>query len=95
MALNRLLAHQRAEGSTEAAVQVALRLLALDPLQEPVQRTLVRLYVETGRRGAALRQYQLWVEPKRVALSPEAPMARELGYNITLGYYLLIAWQAQ
>ena len=60
-ALGRLLAHQRAAGSTEAAVQTALRLLALDPLQEPVHRALMRLYAETGRRGAALRQYQLCV----------------------------------
>src|SRR5262245_12346977 len=52
VALNRLLAHQCAAGPTEAAVQVALRLLALDPLQEPVHRALMRLYVETGRRGA-------------------------------------------
>jgi DNA-binding SARP family transcriptional activator len=32
--LGRLLAYQRAAGETEAAVQTALRLLALDPLQE-------------------------------------------------------------
>src|SRR5262245_54976903 len=58
-ALARLLAHQRATGSTEAAIQSALRLLALDPLQEPAHRALMQLYVETGRRAAALRQYQL------------------------------------
>jgi DNA-binding SARP family transcriptional activator len=61
VALNRLLAHLDAAGSTEDAVQVALRLLALDPLQEPVHRALMRLYVQAGRRGAALRQYQQWV----------------------------------
>src|SRR5262249_14870098 len=61
VALSRLLAHLQATGSAEDAVQVALRLLALDPLQEPVHRVLMRLYVDTGRRGAALRQYQLWV----------------------------------
>jgi class 3 adenylate cyclase len=58
-ALARLLAHQRAAGSTEAAIQSALRLLTLDALQEPVHRALMQLYVETGRRSAALRQYQL------------------------------------
>ena len=56
-----LLEHQRTAGATEAAVQTALRLLALDPLQEPVHRMVMRLYVELGRRGAALRQYQLCV----------------------------------
>jgi DNA-binding SARP family transcriptional activator len=59
VALNRLLAHLEAAGSTENALQVALRLLSLDPLQEPVHRALMRLYVQAGRRGAALRQYQL------------------------------------
>jgi DNA-binding SARP family transcriptional activator len=54
----RLLAHQHAAGATDAAVHTAERLLALDPLQEPIHRVLMQLYVETGQRGAALRQYQ-------------------------------------
>jgi predicted ATPase len=68
-ALAKLLVHQRKVGSPESAVQTGLRLLALDPLQEPVHRTLMRLYVELGRRAAALRQYQACV----------AAMQRELG----------------
>ena len=43
-ALARLLAQQRDAGALEQAVQTALRLVALDPLQEPVHRTLMRLY---------------------------------------------------
>src|SRR5262245_14559689 len=70
-ALARLLAHQRATGSTEAAVQSALRLLALDPLQEPAHRALMQLYVETGRRAAALRQYQLCQSTLRRELRAE------------------------
>ena len=58
-ALARLCAHQRAAGDGEAAVRTALKLLALDPLQEHVHRMLMRLYAALGRRGAALRQYQL------------------------------------
>src|SRR5262245_36489028 len=54
-----LLAEHRDAGALEDAVQTALRLLALDPLQEPVHRTLMDLYAQIGRRGAALRQYQL------------------------------------
>src|SRR5262245_36909786 len=57
--LARLLAHHRHAGQLEAALQSALQLLTLDPLQEPVHRTLMRLYVQLGRRGAALRQYQV------------------------------------
>src|SRR5262249_58629303 len=56
------------------ALQTALRLLALDPLQEPVHRTLMRLYAELGRRGAALRQYQLCVSvlQRELRVEPEA-----------------------
>jgi DNA-binding SARP family transcriptional activator len=57
-ALDRLLAHQREEGSSNAAIQTALRLLELDALEEPAHRALMQLYAETGRRAAALRQYE-------------------------------------
>jgi DNA-binding SARP family transcriptional activator/tetratricopeptide (TPR) repeat protein len=60
-ALARLLAHQTRTGETERAIQTALRLLGLDPLQEAVHRTLMRLYVRQARRGAALKQYQICV----------------------------------
>jgi len=70
-ALARLLDHHRAAGSTEAAIQTALRLLTLDALQEPTHRALMKLYVETGRRSAALRQYQLCVATLRRELRAE------------------------
>lgn len=57
-ALAKLLSHQSASGSVDAAIRTAHQLLALDPLQEAVHRTLMRLYVRHGRRAAALRQYQ-------------------------------------
>src|SRR5262249_22629201 len=60
-ALARLLAHQSKSAGTERAIQTAVRLLALDPLQEAVHRTLMRLYARQGRRGAALKQYQACV----------------------------------
>ncbi|MGH7392260.1 MAG: ATP-binding protein, partial [Candidatus Rokuibacteriota bacterium] len=60
-ALARLLAHQMKHDLVADATQNAVRLLALDPLQEPVHRTLMRLYVRQGRRAAALRQYQVCV----------------------------------
>jgi DNA-binding SARP family transcriptional activator len=72
--LAKLLAHQRASGAAEAAVQTALKLAALDPLQEPVHRTLMRLYAQLGRRGAALRQYQACVAvlQQELGVEPEA-----------------------
>jgi DNA-binding SARP family transcriptional activator/TolB-like protein len=57
--LAKLLAHQRLTGAHEPAIQSAVHLLALDPLQEAVHRVLMLLFAEVGRRGAALRQYQL------------------------------------
>jgi DNA-binding SARP family transcriptional activator len=60
-ALARLLAHQAEGASTERAIQTAVRLLALDPLQEAAHRALMRLYARQGRRGAALKQYQVCV----------------------------------
>src|SRR5215469_9834817 len=69
-----LLSHQRVAGSTDLAIQTALRVLELDPLQEPVHRVLMQLYVETGRRGSALRQYQLCVATlqRELRTEPEA-----------------------
>ena len=54
--LARLLAQQERAAQVDQAVVTAVRLLGLDPAQEPVHRTLMRLYARQGRRGAALRQ---------------------------------------
>jgi len=59
--LMKLLVHQRNAGAVEGAIRTALRASALDPLHESVHRTLMRLFVQSGRRGAALRQYQICV----------------------------------
>ena len=69
--LARLLAHQRRAGQLEAAIRTASQLLALDPLQEPVHRTLMRLHAGLGQRGAALRQYQHCVSALRSELGVE------------------------
>src|SRR3954471_24678678 len=53
----------------EAGVRLALRILALDPLQEVAHRALMRLHARQGRRGAALARYQMLREA----------LARELG----------------
>jgi DNA-binding SARP family transcriptional activator/CheY-like chemotaxis protein len=57
-ALAQLLAQQAKSGATEAAIQTASRLVTIDPLQESVHRTLMRLYAHQGRRAAALKQYR-------------------------------------
>src|SRR5262245_44113203 len=81
--LGRLLAAQRTAGDHEAAVGTALRLLALDPVQEPVHRVLMQLYVSLGRHGAALRQYQscVTVLERDLGIEPE-PETRALYQDI-------------
>ena len=77
-ALARLLAEQSKAAGTERAIQTAVRLLGLDPLQETVHRALMRLYARQGRRGAALKQYQVCVGALRRELGtePEAETRR-------------------
>ncbi|HKR65857.1 MAG TPA: response regulator [Thermoanaerobaculia bacterium] len=53
-----LLTAQIRAGWWEEAVDTAGRLLSLDPSQEVVHRTLMRLQLEQGRADSALRRYQ-------------------------------------
>lgn len=61
-ALGKICAEEVKAGLADWAIHTAHRLLALDPTQEVVHRTLMRLYFSQGRREAALRQYQLCAE---------------------------------
>jgi TolB-like protein len=56
--MHRLLDHYVLTGAIDAGIQLALRLLDHDPLDEAVQRTLIRLYLYQDRIGAALAQYR-------------------------------------
>ncbi|HEY6705968.1 MAG TPA: AAA family ATPase [Actinomycetota bacterium] len=57
-ALERLAKAQIGQHHWDDAVDAARRWLALDPLHEPAHRQLMRIYTWSGRRGAALRQFQ-------------------------------------
>lgn len=57
-ALERLSTAEAAAGDFDAAGAHARRWLALDPLNEPAHRQLMRLYAWSGERAAAVRQYQ-------------------------------------
>ena len=78
--LHRLLDHYVVTGAIERAIQVALRLLALDPLQEGVHRALIRLYMYQDRVGSALDQYrrcrELLARELGVAPAPETERLR-------------------
>src|SRR5262245_42991777 len=76
--LSRLLELQMRRGPLDAAVQTASRLLTIDPLREDVHRTLMRLYLRQGRRGAALKHYQLCVGvlERELGVEPEPETRR-------------------
>jgi DNA-binding SARP family transcriptional activator/KaiC/GvpD/RAD55 family RecA-like ATPase len=81
--LSSLLADRTEAASPEDAMQTAIRLLALDPLQEGAHRSLMQLYEQQGRRASALRQYQVCVELLRRELGVEPqPATRELYQSI-------------
>jgi TolB-like protein/DNA-binding SARP family transcriptional activator len=68
--LSELLRHQgQAAGGRDRAIQTALRLLTIDPLQEEVHRSLMHLYHKNGSTAQALRQYEVC----------EKTLRRELG----------------
>lgn len=56
--LGKLLSAQVIAGWWESATDTASRLLSLDPTQEVVHRTLMRLQLEQGRPDSAMRRYQ-------------------------------------
>ncbi|MDX1604803.1 MAG: BTAD domain-containing putative transcriptional regulator, partial [Candidatus Competibacterales bacterium] len=74
MAMQALLDQELANGATERAIRLALRLLALDPLRESVQRTLMELYARQGHYGAALKQYRVCQQVLRreLGIAPES-----------------------
>jgi DNA-binding SARP family transcriptional activator len=69
----KLLSLQMKEGDHEAAIQTGIRLLALDPLQESVHRTLMTIYAAHGRRDAAARQYHscVAIQERELGVEPE------------------------
>jgi DNA-binding SARP family transcriptional activator/Tfp pilus assembly protein PilF len=77
-ALRRLLDHHILTGSVEGAIQLALRLCALDPLQESAHQTLIQLYLNQGRTGPALDQYDACrdVLARELGVEPSAETER-------------------
>ncbi|MBM4442625.1 MAG: AAA family ATPase, partial [Candidatus Rokubacteria bacterium] len=78
-ALARLLQRHTEAGRLDRAQDAGRRLLALDPLDEPTHRALMRLHARQGHHAAALRQYQLCVSvlERDLGVEPDAE-TREL-----------------
>lgn len=49
--------HLHQERDASAAIELAQRLVAIDPLREPSHRLLMSILAESGQRAAALKQY--------------------------------------
>ena len=73
-ALERLARYLAAVHNYSEAIVYARRWSALDPLHEPAQRTLMRLYAQSGDRAAALHQYKECVRvlADELGMKPEA-----------------------
>jgi DNA-binding SARP family transcriptional activator len=57
--------------SVDEAIAVAQRSLRIDPLQEPMHRTLMRLYVKSGDLANALQEYDALAKVLRRELNVE------------------------
>lgn len=89
-ALRDLMALYNAQGDPEGAIPPARRLVALDPLDEPAQRTLMQQYAEAGQRSAAIRQYEICRQTLQSELGVEpAPETKALGERLQSG-----AWRS-
>jgi len=56
--LTKLIAHCDGVGDTERCVEMAARLLALEPLRESAYRIMMRAYAAQGRQTLALKQFE-------------------------------------
>lgn len=55
--LSQLMGHFSHTGALELAIAYGRRLLVLEPLQESVHRSMMQLFMRTGHRAAAFKQY--------------------------------------
>lgn len=72
--LEALVAQQIIGQKYEAAIAHARRWLALDPLHEPANRALMKLYAWTGQYEAAIRQFHRCVQAlqEEIGVEPDA-----------------------
>jgi len=76
--LDRLVAGHATNGEYELAISYARRRVAVDPLQEPAHRSLMRLYAASGRAALAARQFRECARKLRdeLGVQPDPETAR-------------------
>jgi DNA-binding SARP family transcriptional activator len=69
-----LIEQQTRGGDVDGAIATAQRSLRIDPLQEPVHRALMRLYLQSGDLMNALQQYEVCAKvlKRELAVDPDA-----------------------
>ncbi|MCB9076745.1 MAG: hypothetical protein H6631_04085 [Anaerolineaceae bacterium] len=72
--LEYLMRYYRQVGYYERSLAYGQQILAQEPIREAIHREMIRLYLETGQRALAVRQYQLCQEILSQELGLE-PMA--------------------
>jgi DNA-binding SARP family transcriptional activator len=60
--LGRLMHYHAIHGAYEAGLAYGRRILERDPLREKIHRDMMRLYLASGQRALAVRQYRLCYE---------------------------------
>lgn len=80
-ALRKLLKYNGGPADLDWRIRTARRLLALDPLQEDVHRTLMKLYAERGDRHLAVKQYLACCDLLRSELGLEPGVTMERLYR--------------
>src|SRR6266850_318890 len=79
-------------GEHQLAIERLKELLACDPTHEDVHRNLMELYVLSGNKHQALRQYELCREALREGLEAEPEAAtRELRQQIVSGHFASVS----
>jgi DNA-binding SARP family transcriptional activator len=69
-----LIEQQQKRGDLDAAIATSQRSIGIDPIQEPVYRTLMRLYMQSGDLVNALQQYDALskVLKRELGVDPDA-----------------------
>src|SRR5262245_18745139 len=83
-AIERLSGRKVRRQAIDTAIRAGLRLLGVDPLQEPVHRSLMRLYLQSGRRAEALRQYRVCADTLQRELGVQPDVATRKLYEQVL-----------
>jgi len=84
--LSRLMTQLSERGESERAIDAGMRILRLEPLHEPAVRRLMRLYGDSGRRGAALQLYRKLADTLKSELNAEPEAAtRQVFAEISRG----------